>query len=238
MSTAYAAVDLNDIFSGITGLAIGDICEDDYDCDYGEICIDNECLEGCYSDDDCYEGDTCDIYAGDLGECVEDIYFEDDFEDEELLLYGEGPCEFDAECEQELLCVDSTDWFFGSGLCCQSYEFASNGECVAEEVPLEDKMAYEGDCDYDDECQIGLSCVASIDSFDDDLCCYFDQEAVDGQCVEFDGEYQELPQDALDCWFGTEDEYYDLYANEECEDWLGATDDYSSDCYDPDCEQD
>jgi Cys-rich repeat protein len=126
-------------------------CNENLDCDAGDICVDNECVPAppeCVADGDCAAGEVCDA-----GECVPGggCQVDGDCASNEVCDAGEcvvGDCTGDGDCD------DADD--------CTSDNCVSNS-CVHTAEPVGTVCGTDGQCTSDGGCTEG-SCTNTDDS--------------------------------------------------------------------------
>ncbi|MBW1873058.1 MAG: SUMF1/EgtB/PvdO family nonheme iron enzyme, partial [Deltaproteobacteria bacterium] len=77
------------------GLCVGESCQTDDQCERGQICEEGDCLSGCRSERDCYDGWKCIVDSGPHGMCVECLVQQD--------------CQAGYTCKDNLCVTDCTD---------------------------------------------------------------------------------------------------------------------------------
>ncbi|MCP4500857.1 MAG: hypothetical protein GY822_12925 [Deltaproteobacteria bacterium] len=125
-------------------------CEDNGDCQGGELCVVNECRTSCSANDEC-EGfyGICDV---DTGMCV--------------VCTADADCAADEKCSAENLCA----FFCDANDDCAADEFCDldNGQCAARE------------CEENSDCQGGYACDGFLCVSIEELVCDAETTVCDG----------------------------------------------------------
>ncbi len=143
---------------------------------FGQSCVGN-CggnAGNCWCDDACVGyNDCCDDYAAVCGNgCHSDVlggfgYCSSDCK----CAAGEGDCDNDNHCNAGLICVDNVGANYGFGGTVDVCEPAGGGDCHGDSLGGYSYCSGdctcgmgEGDCDNDNECDLGLMCLHDVGS--------------------------------------------------------------------------
>ena len=177
--------------------------------------------EFCSSDDDCAQGEFCDVIFAGYGQCKSMNECESDAECptnmectyNEQLGYNEcvevNPCEEDEDCGFGFRCVDGED---GNSLCEYANECSTGSDCAEWEIceaegnwnvcSLNTQPSF---CTSDDQCDTGYYCDKVFNLFG--TCkslseCSVDEDCPQGTVCQSNGTYNEcVDPTPQSCWF-------------------------------------
>ncbi len=131
-------------------------CENDRDCEEGELCIYGVCQSGCEDDSDCSNGLHCDPQMGPNGVCV--------------------ACVDASHCDENELCVDNE---------CR-FDCSENPNACGEDKVCDPVTNTCVECLQDQECELGNICEdnACVEGCRTDRDCPGDLMCLDGSCIE------------------------------------------------------
>ena len=154
---------------------VGNICEPGLPNGDWAYCDDKLCQEGegdCDGDEQCESGLTCvnDVganYGWDptIDVCEEGLPNGDwAYCDDKLCKDGEGDCDGDEQCESGLTCVKDVGANYGWDPTIDVCESGGSGLPNGDWAYCDDKLCKdgEGDCDGDEQCESGLTCVQDV----------------------------------------------------------------------------